>query len=286
MTETPPQQQKEIVKAVILVSGSEVEALYVANVAAPGAAPALGLVPTGRQPAGIVYTPNVDMFPPPASSALPFTACATAYAALPFRQKGWKLFAGRISSLLDLQALFAQALAIGPAAVVLHYVGHGIFLGGAGAVQEAWSCRGRSLKRMNWTDPAGVVIAGALLCPDDGVVNALVPLDAAKAAMQQFFPNIPLTLITDACEHQGATRLAAGPAFRVIVCDSVAGPRLVIEGAFSAAWAAAPVVPSCFAPDDVPANTRPPVLNIVNAALAPVPPAAAGGPHVAASVPP
>jgi hypothetical protein len=169
-----------------------------------------------------------------------------------------------------------------PKGVVLHYVGHGIHLGGG--VQEAWSCRGRSLKRLRWIAPNGAVLTGQLLVPDDGVVNALVPLDNVKTAMLQFFPNIPLTLITDACEHQRATRLAGGANFRVIVCDSVAGPRLVDEGVFTTAWARA-VTPACFAPDDVPANGRPPALQAVNAAMAGNPGAAAGGPQVAASVP-
>ena len=272
-------------KAIILVSGSEIGTFYLANVAPPGGPPALGLVPEGQQPAGVTYTASQDKFPPPPSSAAPFAACFQAYSTPAFVQSGWVLFSGKISSLRDLQGLLLQAAAINPVSVVVHYVGHGIYEPAPGCL-EAWSCRGWTAKRLQWADPNGANLSGIVLVPTDAMVNALVSLDSVKLALQQVFPNIPITLITDGCEQQGATRLAAGNAFRVIVCDSVAGPRVVNEGLFTAKWAAVPVVPSCFPPDDTPTNTRPLVIGMANQAMAAAGAPAAGGPQVAASVPP
>ncbi len=81
-------------------------------------------------------------------------------------------------------------------------------------------------------------------------------------------------------------------AFRVIVCDEVEAPwfgpftvpRVVNEGQFTSNWATA-VGPTCFSPDDAPANGRPAAFAAVNAAMARVVAAAAGGPQVASCKP-
>jgi len=273
----PP--ETEIVKAIILVTGSATTGTIL--VQAPGVAPVLQ--PDTVKPPGFVPNPGVNLWSAPPSAA-PYAACAAAYGAAPFVAASWRFLAGgQVANLVALQAQLNIAKTWNPAAVVLHWVGHGGFANNI----TYWSCRGTVPTTFMWTQPNGVKAKAVLPVPSD--VNEIFQIDLAlvKAAMLATFPGVPLTLITDACENQRALALGGGN-FRVIDCDKVEQiwfgpftvPRCVNEGFFSTFWAAN-VNPTCFSPDDVPKNGRPAALAAVNAAMAPLPAAAAGGPQIA-----
>jgi hypothetical protein len=238
----------------------------------------LGLVPKAAAPAGVTYTGGVDMFSAPPSAA-PFAAVGARYATAAFVTSGWVLIASRISGIADMTRLLARAANLSPAGVVVHYVGHGST---SAAGFPVWSCRGTSAVNLQWTDPTGVKIAGAIQRPDENVVVEEILVSDVQNAMTQVFPAVPLTLITDACDNQPVLNLA-GPGFCVIDCDSGA-TRLVNEGDFTTAWATA-ATPTCFAPDDVPVNGRPVAIAAVNTWLATRPAAAGTGPQTAATAP-
>lgn len=282
--EDPRRTPKEaIVKAIILISGSATSGTILFE--PPGVMPML--LPDAARPPGFVPNPGVNFWSAPPSAA-PYAACATAYAAQPFVLANWRfLSGGQVASLVSLQAQLNLAKAWNPVAVVVHYVGHGGFANNV----TYWSCRGTIPRGVTWVQPNGQPAQAVFQVPNDGVEIFQIDLALVKQAMLQTFPGIPLTLITDACENQRALALGGGN-FRVIVCDKVESrwmllmtfPRLVNEGLFSTFWA--PVVgPTCFTPDDAPINGRPAALAAVNAAMAPVPAPAPGGPQIAACNP-
>jgi hypothetical protein len=276
-------QQQQIVKAIILVTGSDTDGWVLWQ--APGGPPVV--LPAAATPAGFVPNPGVNCGNAPAS-AVPYAACETAYKAAPFVAANWRYHpGGQIANLAALQAQLNIVKAWNPAAVVVHYVGHGGFANNI----TYWSCRGHTIRMVPWTLPSGLTVQVAVPIPTDGVEVAQIDLVQVKAAMVNTFGNIPLTLITDGCEQQRALALGGG-GFRVIVCDKVEAPwfllitvpRIVNEGLFSSHWARA-VGPTCFSPDDVPANGRPAAFAAVNAAMALAPAAAQGGPQVADCAP-
>lgn len=250
-----------------------------ANTAAPGAPPTLGLVPLAQRPAGVTYLAYRDYFPAP-PSAPAFNAMQPTYSNTAFTGAGWRLIAARIFGIADVNRLLARASLLNPVAVVIHYVGHGDADPGGG--NEVWSCRGYGTQTITWTDTTGTAIAGAIRYPTDGVVQENVLVSDVKRAMQQIFPTIPLTLVTDACDQQGVINLGGG-SFRVIVCDSGV-TRDCAEGAFTTAWASV-AAPNCFSPDDTPTNGRTTAIPAANTAMAAV--AAAGiAPQVSKANPP
>ena len=276
-------RREERIKAIILVTGSALDGWVLWQ--PPGAPPMV--LPAAATPAGFVPNLGVNCGNAPAS-APPYLACEATYKAAPFVAAGWRYHSGgQISSLASLQAQLNVVAAWKPAAVVVHYVGHGGFANNI----TYWSCRGTMQRVIRWVMPNGVAVNVAVAIPNDGVEVAQVDLALVKAAMLATFPGVPLTLITDACEQQRALKLGAG-AFRVIVCDEVEAPwfgpftvpRVVNEGLFTSNWAAA-VGPTCFSPDDAAGNGRPAAFAAVNAAMAPVAAAAAGGPQVASCKP-
>jgi len=217
-------------KYILLAAGAEVVDFVLVDIGPPVSVPSpiFGyheVVPKSQAPSS---PPPV---PPPydavGNMANAWAGLVQRYASKPFRDAGWKLVAIRAHEPGDIDAALAEIKDRDPAAVVVHYLGHGNadYSFSSPAAQRAttrpWlSLRGWSRKPFNLPQPDGSVRQQEILVPDEHAETRYY-VDDLVQKLNTDFPNIPRIAILDGCELAQSLDLRASLTGMVVAVDCV-----------------------------------------------------------------
>lgn len=208
----------------------------------------------------------LEQIPKNQAMAATWQQLVTAYTAPAFTNAGWTLVQLRAFGPAGINAALDVMKSLDPAALAVHYVGHGDFdfsfgwFSTASDTDPYLAIRGVGGHTFSLRDPTGQQKRFGIAAPDSNQVEKYYIRDLAPRLVQDF-PDIPLTLVIDACGIAQALDHKQGNLNMVVSVDRLyCGANLAM---FSGIYASA-VTPGCY--DNFPA-TMPGVVAAVNNTL-------------------